>query len=65
MPVVASPFLSPKIDKKMTLVLDLDETLIHYVEKGEEGSFQIRPFANVFLEALSKHFEIVIFTAAL
>ncbi len=49
----------------MTLVLDLDETLIHYVEKGEEGSFQIRPFANLFLETLSKYFEVVIFTAAL
>jgi len=62
---VATPYLAPKTDKRMTLVLDLDETLIHYAEKGEEGSFQIRPYANVFLETLSKYYEVVIFTAAL
>jgi len=37
LPKVTAPFLPSKTDKKMTLVLDLDETLIHYVEKGEEG----------------------------
>lgn len=39
LPSVKPPFLEPKVDKKITLVLDLDETLIHYVEKGEEGQF--------------------------
>ncbi|CAD8177687.1 unnamed protein product [Paramecium octaurelia] len=54
------------IQREYTLVLDLDETLVHYQEfpKGG-GQFLVRPFAEEFLEALSKHYEIVIFTAAL
>ena len=53
-----------------TLVLDLDETLIHF-EAGEadtaeeEGFYMIRPGCNKFLKELSNHFEIVIFTAAM
>ena len=47
--------------------MDLDETLIHLKdEEGEEGSFcYFRPGANNFLKELSKHYEIVIFTAAM
>ena len=48
--------------KKFTLVLDLDETLIHYDEKFE--IMGIRPAAESFLRLLSKFYEIVIFTAA-
>ena len=86
-----------------TLVLDLDETLIHFIdseiysakkkaenlgnqgnltarsikskssfksnEKIEDeefgGHFLIRPGAREFLEKMSKHFEVVIFTAAM
>jgi CTD small phosphatase-like protein 2 len=47
-----------------TLVLDLDETLIHYIELNE-GYFLIRPGAREFLEAMSKIYEVVIFTAAM
>ncbi len=57
------PFL-PTASKPFTLVLDLDETLIHYIDVGE-GSFLIRPGAREFLAEMSKHFEIVIFTAAM
>ena len=56
-----------------TLVLDLDETLIHFTDKKRvycEGShdmideyFNIRPYALQFMRDLSRHFEIVIFTA--
>ena len=61
------PFL-PKLvagGKKYTLCLDLDETLVHYKDIGEdEGELLIRPGAERFLELMSKYFEIVIFTAA-
>lgn len=35
-------------EKKYTLVLDLDETLIHYVDNGDSGEsyFLIRPYCN-------------------
>ena len=63
---VMPPFL-PKIDSekyKYTLVLDLDETLVHYVEEENSAYVQVRPYADYFLKELSKHFEIVLFTAA-
>ena len=63
---VNPPFL-PKLDTKKykyTLVLDLDETLVHYVEEENSAYVQVRPYADYFLKELSKHFEIVLFTAA-
>ena len=60
---------------RYTLVLDLDETLIHYVDmshtlssvndevNGDDSFFLIRPFCHRFLAELSKLYEIVIFTA--
>ena len=63
---VMPPFL-PKIDSekyKYTLVLDLDETLVHYVKEENSAYVQVRPYADYFLKELSKHFEIVLFTAA-
>jgi len=55
-----------KDDKKYTLVLDLDETLIHFEEKDDGTSqFLIRPYAQQFLNAVSEYYELVIFTAAL
>jgi CTD small phosphatase-like protein 2 len=64
------PYLKTPIapSKKFTLVLDLDETLLHYMEKPEdpqEGQLHIRPGAEEFLDTLSQHYEIVIFTAAM
>ena len=63
---VKAPFL-PKMDTKKykyTLVLDLDETLVHYIEEENSAYVQVRPYADYFLKELSKHFEIVLFTAA-
>jgi TFIIF-interacting CTD phosphatase-like protein len=71
------------MESPYTLVLDLDETLIHFVSgvaqddeenglnehmdtEGENDFFyMVRPFCNKFLTELSKHFELVIFTAAM
>ena len=63
---VKPPFL-PKLDTqkyKYTLVLDLDETLVHYIEEENSAYVQVRPYADYFLKELSKDFEIVLFTAA-
>ncbi len=63
---VYPPFL-PQINenKIYTLVLDLDETLVHYVEDEESAYIQIRPGAEIFLDEMAKYFEIVVFTAAM
>ena len=65
---------------EFTLVLDLDETLIHYIEMPHGGTisddpndhdtavgghFLIRPGARMFLTEMKKLYEIVIFTAAM
>ena len=60
------PFLKPiKSKYKYTLVLDLDETLVHYISDNDSAYIQIRPGAEEFIKDLSKYYEIVIFTAAL
>lgn len=61
------PFLPEKVEysKSYTLVLDLDETLVHYVEDEESAYIQIRPGAENFLEEMSEFYEIVVFTAAM
>ncbi|OMJ71278.1 hypothetical protein SteCoe_30556 [Stentor coeruleus] len=55
-----SPFL-PEYDRKQyTLVLDLDETLVH----TKENKLLIRPGACEFIEQMSLHYELVLFTAS-
>lgn len=82
LPQVYEPYLPPlgPNDKKYTLVLDLDETLIHYFdfescpvnddrqhthEDEYGGHFLTRPGARDFLMNMSKYYELVIFTAAM
>jgi CTD small phosphatase-like protein 2 len=65
--LVDPPYLPPlSIDshKKLTLVLDLDETLVHYFEIGQQGKLLVRPGATRFLKEMTKYYEVVIFTAA-
>lgn len=55
-----------KVQRDYTLVLDLDETLIHFVENPNGNSqFLIRPYAQYFLKKMSKYYEIIVFTAAM
>lgn len=58
------PFL-PATTKKYTLVMDLDETLVHYEDNGVLGQFYLRPYAQEFIDEMAKYYEVVIFTAAL
>jgi len=62
--IIKIPYL-PMSNKKYTLVLDLDETLIHYVEEENTAFVQVRPNTDIFLAELNKYYEIVIFTAAM
>jgi len=66
LPIVNPPFL-PEVPgaSGLTLVLDLDETLVHYYEDDKEGHILIRPGTDNFLKTLSEFYEIVVFTAAL
>jgi len=60
------PYL-PEMEQtsKYCLVLDLDETLVHYLEIGSEGTFLVRPGCDQFLSEMAELYEIVIFTAAM
>lgn len=61
-----NPKLPPcKSNDMYTLVLDLDETLIHYFELDGMGNYDIRPGMYEFVQRMSAlGYEIVIFTAA-
>ena len=55
------PEINPKF--KYTLVLDIDETIIHYFFTYINGMFFVRPYVYEFLNELNKYYEIVTFTA--
>jgi Dullard-like phosphatase family protein len=55
------PQISPKY--KYTLVLDIDETLIHFFFTYINGMFFVRPYVFDFLNEINKYYEIVTFTA--
>jgi CTD small phosphatase-like protein 2 len=61
------PYLPNWSNKPYTLVLDLDETLIHFKpnpNNEESGTIKIRPYLYQFLDNVKKYYELVIFTAA-
>ena len=62
-----APYIKTKNRKKYSLILDLDETLVHFKinnENDSEGVLQIRPGVIQFLEQVGKFYEIIVFTAA-
>jgi len=64
---VEYPFMKFTPKKPFTLVLDLDETLIHFrIDKNNEnkGLLRIRPGLNAFLKEMYNIYELVIFTAS-
>ena len=61
------PYISKKNNKKYSLVLDLDETLIHFKLKhaqNDEGVLKLRPGVFTFLEKVKQYYEIILFTEA-
>jgi len=64
---VPVPYLKNKSKKNYTLVLDLDETLIHFKahpNNESSGILQFRPYISEFLSCMNKYYELVVFTAA-
>ena len=62
-----TPYLPKISNKKYTLVLDLDETLIHFKvhqNDNNSGILQFRPFISEFLSNLKNYYELIVFTAA-
>ena len=62
---IPPPYIKIQSNKKYTLVLDLDETLVNFkIKKGREGYVRLRPFLFGFLEEVSQFYELIIFTSA-
>ena len=62
-----TPYLKTINRKPFSLILDLDETLVHFKvnpDNPNEGVLKVRPGINEFLESVDKYFELIIFTAA-
>ena len=66
-PAITIPFLNFPTDKKYTLVMDLDETMVNFkftnINKGL-GKLFIRPCLENFLEVIKDYYEIISFTSA-
>jgi len=60
----AIPFIKSKSKKRYTLILDLDETLIHLEMNKDvlKGTITFRPGLFEFLDEVSKLYELIIFT---
>ena len=62
-----APYLKTINRKPYSLVLDLDETLVHFKinpDNSNEGVLRVRPGIKEFLDNVDKYYELIIFTAA-
>ena len=57
--------LGNKASSNFTLVLDLDETLVHYENADGNDRVIFRPFLSEFLEEVSQNFCLAVFTSSL
>ena len=65
--IIKIPFLNNESLKQYTLVLDLDETLVHFTDDpndANKGVLHFRPGLFEFLDKASEYYELVVFTAA-
>ena len=65
--IIKVPFLNRESLKQYTLVLDLDETLVHFTDDPNDtnkGVLHFRPGLFEFLDKVSNYYELVVFTAA-
>ena len=64
---VKKPYIIRPNNKRYTLILDLEETLLNFRLKSEnkgEGILKLRPGLFEFLDAVQKFYEIILFTAS-
>ena len=64
---VLKPYITKPNNKKYTLILDLEETLLNFRLKSEnkgEGILKLRPGLFDFLNEMNKFYEIIVFTAS-
>ena len=62
---IIPPYISYPNKKEFSLVISLDETLIHFKSgsiKNNKGVIQLRPGINEFFEAIKPYYEIIIFS---
>ena len=62
-----TPYVHTINNKPYTLILDLDETLVHFKvnpNNNEEGVLKVRPGVSEFLDEIDKYYELIIFTGA-
>ena len=59
------PYLTYPSPKPYTLVLDLDETLVHFkIKSNKGGTLRARPYLFSFLEEMGHYYELIIWTSA-
>lgn len=65
-PSIDVPFIKKSIhgSQEYTLVLDLDETLVHFIQNKNGGQVLLRPHVHRFLAEMARYYEIIVFTAA-
>ncbi len=59
------PYLKYPSQKPYTLILDLDETLVHFkVKSSKAGTLRARPYLFGFLEEMGHYYELIVWTSA-